>query len=159
MPYNVQQLSDRQDILDLTAQYNHLVDTGNAVCYAELFVPEGEFDVVGHVVYRGRDQLTGLIARADTAGDLKPVHITTDHYIEVSGDTARQRCRLITCVRSTDGSRNDLVNTGWFHDELRRTPDGWRFVRRRAEVDLSISATFAKLGIDTALSGAGGHAA
>jgi hypothetical protein len=62
-------------------------------------------------------------------------------------------------VRSTDGSRNDLVNTGWFHDELRRTPDGWRFVRRRAEVDLSISATFAKLGIDTALSGAGGHAA
>ena len=152
MTYDIQQLSDCQEIRDLTAQYNYLADTGNAVGYAELFVPDGEFDVVGHAVYRGRDQLIGLITRADTAADLKPVHITADPHIEISGDAARQRCRLITCVRSADGSRNDLVNTGWFYDELRRTPDGWRFVRRRAEVDLSIGATFAKLGIDAVLS-------
>jgi hypothetical protein len=155
--YDVQQLSDCQEIHDLTVQYNYLVDTGDAVGYAGLFVPEGEFDVVGHAVYRGREQLTQLIARADAAADLKPVHITTDSYIEVSGDTARQRCRLITCLRSADGNRNELVNTGWFQDELHRTPGGWRFVRRRAEVDLSIGATFVKLGIDAALASAGAH--
>jgi ketosteroid isomerase-like protein len=150
--YDVQRLSDCQEIRDLNAQYNYFADTGDAAGYAELFVPDGEFDVVGHTVYRGRDQLTDLISRADAAGELKPVHITADPQVEISGDTARQRCRLITCVRSADGSRNDLVNTGWFHDELRRTPDGWRFVRRRAEVDLSIAATFAKLGIGALLS-------
>jgi hypothetical protein len=151
VPYDLQQLSDCQDIRDLTAQYNYLVDTGDALGYAELFVEDGEFDVVGHAVYRGRHALTELVARADTASDLKPVHITTDPRIELTGDTARQRCRLITCVRSNDRSRNELVNTGWFDDDLRRTAQGWRFVRRRARVDLSIGATFAKLGIDAAL--------
>lgn len=151
MTYDAQALSDCQEIRDLTTQYNYSVDTGDAQGYARLFVEDGEYVVVGHHTYRGRAELAALIAVADQASSIKPVHVTTDSFIEIDGDSARQRARLLTCMRTEDGSVNELVNTGWFFDELIRTSKGWRFVRRTAQVDLSIAATLSKLGIAEAL--------
>ena len=63
MPYTTQELSDCQDIHDLCADYNYRVDTGDPDGYAGLFVENGEYDVVGHAVYRGREQLRPRGAR------------------------------------------------------------------------------------------------
>jgi 3-phenylpropionate/cinnamic acid dioxygenase small subunit len=145
--YDVQWISDYLAIRDLSARYNYLADTGDGEGYAALFTEDGEFDVVGNRVYRGHAELAACAATAAN----KTVHVTADPIIEIDGDTARQRSRLISCLRTEDGSRNEFVNTGFYIDELRRTPAGWRFVRRRAEVDLNTEEMLVKLGVRDAL--------
>jgi hypothetical protein len=149
--YDERTISDYLSIRNLSAQYDYFADHGEARQYAELFVEDGEFDIVGHGVYRGRAELAGLIEAGRSNTWSKRVHITADPLLEIDGDNARQRSRVITCVRATDGTSNDFVNTGWFVDELRRTDDGWRFVSRRAEIDLNMHTNFEKLGLHAAL--------
>ena len=48
---------------------------------------------------------------------------------DVDGDTATGRCELQELNVVADGSRAMLA--GHYHDEYRRTPDGWRFTSRR----------------------------
>lgn len=149
--HDLRTIADYLSIRDLSAQYNYFADHGEARQYAELFVEDGEFDIVGHRVYRGRAELQGLIEAGKSNTESKRVHVTADPFIEIDGDSARQRSRVITCVRATDGTSNEFVNTGWFIDELRRTEDGWRFVSRRAEIDLNMRTNFEKLGLYAAL--------
>ena len=49
-----------------------------------------------------------------------------------------------------DDGRNEFVASGWYVDTLKRTADGWRYHRRRAELDLSVQQVFAKMGITEA---------
>ncbi|MGE3448417.1 MAG: nuclear transport factor 2 family protein [Microbacteriaceae bacterium] len=91
-------------------------------------------------------------ARPDTAGSaallamirtMMPVgfvHLTMDHRITVAGDTATQECAVVLARR--DPSRapgtSRWVTTGRYHDELRRTAQGWRFARRAFSPESSL---------------------
>ena len=57
---------------------------------------------------------------------------------------------MMALYRAEDRSRNDFVSSGWYVDELKRTADGWRYYRRRAEVDLELSEVLQKMGITEA---------
>ena len=116
--------------------------TPDSIDYTDLWFVPAESGWGVNVIQQGNTLFATLFVygsdqspRWFVASDLKPVHITTDPHIEVSGDTARQRCRLITCVRSADGSRNDLVNTGWFHAS-----------RVSVQTDLPLSSTMNRIG-------------
>jgi hypothetical protein len=54
---------------------------------------------------------------------------------------------MLSVYRAEDLSRNDFVASGWYVDELKRTEDGWRYHRRRAELDLDIAEVFRKMTI------------
>jgi hypothetical protein len=57
------------------------------------------------------------------------VQINAPAIIEVDGDRATARSLIRECARFRDGGvLMDVV--GQFRDELRRTPDGWRFAHR-----------------------------
>jgi uncharacterized protein (TIGR02246 family) len=144
---DLQQISDYIEICTLSAQYNYLADAGDGEAYADLYTEDGYFEVVGNRVYRGRAELAACAATAAN----KTVHVTANPIIEVDGDTATQRSRLISCLRTPDGTRNEFVNTGYYIDVLRRTPAGWRFVSRRAEGDLNAPELLARLGVSEAL--------
>ena len=75
------------------------------------------------------------------------MHITTEPEIEIDGDTATQRVRMISVYRAEDLTRNEFVATGWYIDTLKRTPEGWKYFRRRAELDLHIEEVFNKMTI------------
>ena len=145
MAYDLQTISDYLSIRDLCARYNRYADLGDGENYALLFTEDAEFTIAGNRTYRGRRE----IAEACNATNVT-VHITTDPLIEFHGDAARQRSRMISCYRAQDGSRNEFVATGWYVDELKRTPEGWRFHRRRAELDLDIREVFRKMTITEA---------
>lgn len=57
-------------------------------------------------------------------------HLVADPEVELLGqDAARARCRSILLVGQGEG--RGTVTVGGFVDQLRRTPQGWRFVSRR----------------------------
>jgi hypothetical protein len=142
---DLQYVLDYIEIRDLAARYNRFADLADGENYAALFTLDGEFEIVGNRTYRGRDE----IASACNATQVT-VHITCDPLIEIDGDRATQRSRLLAFFLATDGSANEFVSTGWYVDELVRTPDGWRFRRRRAQTDLRLDAVHERMSITAA---------
>ncbi|HLM96907.1 MAG TPA: nuclear transport factor 2 family protein, partial [Acidimicrobiales bacterium] len=68
------------------------------------------------------------------------VHVTVDAIIEVDGDRAVQDVTLLVVARPPADAPDDkrqsrLQRTGRYHDQLVRTPDGWRFARRTVTLD------------------------
>ena len=133
MTYDLQKLSDCQDIRDLTAQYNYLVDTGDAAGYAELFVAEGEFDVVGHAVYRGeivrRNAYEPILHE-----DLRQALITLfgDPARKTSpGNTPKWLGSLIyRCRKCQDGTTMTLSRLSGSRTSLRTGNDAWARIFR-----------------------------
>jgi hypothetical protein len=146
---NLRYLLDYVAIRELCARYNRYADAGDGENYAELFTEDAEFHIVGpgkgvywnDGVYRGRQEIASCCARVMTT-----VHITTDPLIEIQGDLAQQTSRTLIGFLSADRLRNEIVATGIYRDELKRTPEGWRFYRRRAEIDLQLPELARKQG-------------
>ena len=129
----------------LNAKYNRLADAGDGAAYSKLFTEDAEFHIVGNQVYKGRSQ----IASAASATSVT-VHVTTEPEIEIDGDTAEQRVRMMAIYAALDATRNEFVASGWYVDTLKRTKNGWRYFRRRAELDLHIAQVFEKMTITDA---------
>lgn len=142
MPNDLQYLSDYVAIRQLNAKYNRFADLGDGEAYASLYTEDAEFHIVGNQVYRGREE----IAAAGNATDVT-VHVTTEPELDIEGDTAWQRVRMLSIYRGKDGMRNEFVASGWYIDELKRTAEGWRFYRRRVELDLRVEEVFNKMNI------------
>lgn len=120
---------DVDAIRRLTATYNDAWDDGRCDDWVAVFTPDARFSMTDTPDIVGVDALREF-AHAQRAGGF--VHTTTDHVVDVDGDTAVQTCRLILSNRSPSrepGSANWLT-TGRYRDELRRTTDGWRFTHR-----------------------------
>ena len=136
----LQYLSDYVAIRQLNARYNRYADLADGTSYAKLFTEDAEFKIVGEGTYVGREQIAARCNATTTA-----VHVTTEPELDISGDTARQRVRMLTVLQDGKGTRNEFVASGWYIDELRRTEGGWRYYRRRVELDLDINAVVAKV--------------
>ena len=119
--------ADRLEILDLAARYNHLMDSRDAGGWAECFTPDGVFDGGARLQASGRAELVAFMERL-IARDLPAVHWNNNIVIEGSGDAASMTLYLLV-IELRDGPV--ATHFGVYHDELVRTPDGWRFQRRR----------------------------
>lgn len=137
---NLQFLADYIAIRQLNATYNRHADNADGEAYASLFTEDGELNIVGEGVYTGREQVAGRCNATTTA-----VHITTEPEIDINGDTALQRVRMLTVLQDGNGTRNEFVASGWYIDELKRTETGWRYYRRRVELDLDINSVLEKV--------------
>lgn len=142
MTYNLQELSDIAEIRQLNARYNRIADLGEGEAYAAHFTEDAEFEIIGNRIYRGREEIASAAASTQVT-----VHVTAEPEIELNGDTATQRLRMLSVVRAPDGSRNEFVASGWYIDKLKRTKDGWLFHRRQAKLDLAIDKVFEKMGV------------
>ncbi len=135
MQAELQMLQDKLEIRELTARYNNCFDDGDAEGYAATFTENGMMVHEDGSSHGGREAFIAACRLYD--GQI--VHSTTDARIEVDGDRATQICTFVSYRRSADRSRNEFSFTGRYYDELERTPDGWRFVRRRSVRDRSPS--------------------
>jgi hypothetical protein len=145
MAYNLLELSDIAEIRQLNARYNRLADQGESEAYANCYTEDAEFEIVGNRTYCGRVEIAAAVAATQVT-----VHVTTEPEIELNGDTARQRVRMLSIVRAPDASRNEFVASGWYIDTLKRTSGGWLFQTRRVQLDLSIQEVFQKMGVSDA---------
>lgn len=136
MDRDLQWLLDAAAIRELTARYNRAFDDGDGDTFAACFVEEGAMDVAGGFEVRGRDDLAEMCRRTPYG----VVHVTVDPTIEVDGDSAVQDVTVLVLQRPkpdapADARLSTLQRSGRYHDELARTAEGWRFVRRSAALD------------------------
>jgi uncharacterized protein (TIGR02246 family) len=132
----LQWLTDRTQIRELTARYNRAFDDGDAEAFAATFTEDGAMEVTGGFVVEGREALAQM-CRSVPYGI---VHVTVDAIVEVNGDRATQDVTVMVLNRpkpdaGPDERRAQLDRSGRYHDELVRTAQGWRFARRSATLD------------------------
>jgi hypothetical protein len=111
---DVRWLLDRAQIRELTARYNRCFDDGDPDGFAATFTEDGAMEV--------------------------------DATVEVDGDHAVQDVKLLVLARpaadaAPDVRRTKVTNSGRYHDELVRTPDGWRFTHRTAFLDSGVGGS------------------
>jgi len=127
---------DRARIRELTARYNRCFDEGDPEGYAQTFTPDGVMEVEGGPATEGRAALAEMVRRTPYG----IMHVTVDATVEVDGDRAVQDVTLLVVARPPRDAAPDkrvsrVMRSGRYHDELVRTPEGWRFARRVASLD------------------------
>jgi uncharacterized protein (TIGR02246 family) len=129
-------LVDRTRIRELTARYNRCFDDGDPEGFAGTFIEDGVMEVEGGPTTTGRAALAEMVRRTPYG----IVHVTVDAVVEVDGDRAVQDVTLLVVARPpadvpADKRYSRLQRSGRYHDELVRTPEGWRFARRTVALD------------------------
>jgi 3-phenylpropionate/cinnamic acid dioxygenase small subunit len=114
--------SDLDAIRDLLARYCLSLDRDDHEAWIALFVPEATYEVYGRT-FEGHDGLRRMVTGAPGG-----LHLGGPPIIELDGDRARTSQNLLFIDRSDNSWRGAV-----YDDDLIRTADGWRFVRRRCQ--------------------------
>jgi ketosteroid isomerase-like protein len=122
-------VSDRDDIIALTIDYTWALDTKQLDRLRDIFADDATASLHG-VDCDGVDAIIARIGGAITRLDATQ-HLIGNHQVAVDGDTATCRCQLHSqhVLRGTEGGDNFVVG-GYYSDQLRRTPGGWRITHR-----------------------------
>lgn len=145
----VQRLLDRQDIQDTLSRYSlgqdgHQGKDGNvAQQWDEVFTEDGtvDFSAEGGTVGPYRDLIKWMRGDEKTAGFLTKSYKNWQHMlslpmITLDGDQAKARTDVLVTQygRSDQGTALHYSSVGAFHDDLVRTPKGWRIRFRNLEL-------------------------
>lgn len=127
-----------EDVLainQLAAAYCHLMDAGDGAGLADLFTPDGVFEIVDLMTSNGADELaqnTALFPQFVPGGR----HVVSNVWAspDPAGDANRAtvQCYLTTLIA---GDTPQLLQTGRYVDEVVRTDAGWRYARRTLTLD------------------------
>lgn len=133
--FNLAALADRAAISDLLSRYVRALDSRqlDEEWSRATFTPDATMDYAPGTV-------TGRPAILEFNQTLMSWwkhthHLTTDHVIDLDGDTAQLRANLLVTHVHPDQDRAernldaDFVFGGIFEGALARTPHGWRFTR------------------------------
>ncbi|MFJ9914955.1 nuclear transport factor 2 family protein [Actinacidiphila glaucinigra] len=143
----LQYLADRFEIQDLIVRYGlgqdlHEDGDNNVLeQWDTVFAPEATVDYsaaggpqLQDIHYR---RLVDVMRGADgsMSGLLKWQHFQGFSTVAIDGDTALARTQhLHTHKGSTDGRGWNLIQTGFFVDQLVRRSEGWRIMHRTLEI-------------------------
>jgi hypothetical protein len=155
---SVELIWDRIQIVELSARFNHAIDDLTMDIQdserhtateglLSTFEPEGILAVEGGVAFEGHERLRAMcsshasgelvpLGRGRTSAISRSIHTSSDHVVDISGDTATMSSYLVRYLQipiSGPAPHGLFIVTQMFSDELRRTTDGeagWRFVRR-----------------------------
>lgn len=122
-------------IQQLASAYCHHIDGGDGEAWADLFTPDGVFDIVDMIAAEGRE---ALVQNALMFPQFLPGgrHVVQNVFVEPDAagdaDKATMRCYLQFVVV---GDEPKIVQTGRYVDDVVRTDDGWRFARRTLTLD------------------------
>lgn len=129
-------VADHLEILNLYARYNHTVDAVKLDAWTQCFVEGGALDVPSAgVVYEGTEQLIEFGKRYMSRNPGLERHITTNIEVYGEGDEAHGRAYLVMCVGGAGKTPPNFHMSSRYEDTLRKTEDGWRFVRRILSFD------------------------
>jgi hypothetical protein len=144
----VQQLLDRQDIQDTISRYSqgqdsHQGDDANIrEQWDEVFTDDAvtDYSVAGAPKGSYRELALWMRGDATTPGSMSGFsawqHMLSLPIVTLSGDSATARTDFFATHRGRPGKAGDVHYNAAraFHDELVRTPRGWRIRARRLEV-------------------------
>jgi hypothetical protein len=130
------EMSDRDEICELHARYNHYMDSYDQDAFVNLFTSDGSWQLVGGAEkHEGRSGLAAFIGGLkQAAGDNRFHHCVFNEAIDVDGDRATARSYVMNWL-FRPGERPRLTAFGRYSDELRREAGEWRFVHRQLDCD------------------------
>ncbi|HMK12510.1 MAG TPA: nuclear transport factor 2 family protein [Acidimicrobiales bacterium] len=122
-------MSDRDDIIDLAIAYAWALDTKKLEDLRAVFAADATATLRG-VDCASVDEIIARIGGAVLRLDATQ-HLVGNHQVRVDGDTGRHRCQLQSqhVLAGTDGGDTFIVG-GYYEDQVKRTPDGWRIAHR-----------------------------
>ena len=130
----IDQLVEKQKIIDLTIAYTWIIDHGPRDNLKEIFTDDAVFIIdVRHL--NGIDEIMGKIER--TLGGLSASqHIISNHQVMVDGKNATCSCYLHAqhTLHGTEGGDN-YVMAGRYIDKLSQVDDEWRITERQLILD------------------------
>ncbi|NDK91845.1 nuclear transport factor 2 family protein [Gordonia desulfuricans] len=125
----LQSLEDERAIRDLIASYGPLVDDGDAAAVADLWTPDGVYDVDGWFM-DGQGAIADMVNSRAHQGIVATgcAHVLGPVHIRLDGDTAVAVGYSLLVVR--DDKRFLVARATAHRWELARTDTGWRAQRR-----------------------------
>ena len=126
-------LQDRVDIADVLYRYSSAVDSLDtdgvrSTLADDIWAKYGNGDPV-----EGADKLAEWIAGA-TATIIWQHHLLNVYHVDVAGDGATALSYLTSYQVFKENPDGAIILVARYHDELRRTPSGWRISKRTMEV-------------------------
>jgi len=126
-------LQDRTDIADVLYKYSSTVDSFDydglrSVLADDIWAQYGNGEPV-----EGADKLAGWIAEA-TATIIWQHHLLNVYHITIDGDHANTLSYLTSYQVFKENPDAAIILVARYHDELRRTADGWKISKRIMEL-------------------------
>jgi hypothetical protein len=123
-------LEDREAIRGLIGSYGPLVDSGRVAEAALLWAEDGVYEVGGYGEYVGPAAIQALLEGPDHQGLIAggAAHVLTPPVIALTGDTAVAHTYSVVFRKA--GAAWEPYRAAANEWQLRRTPAGWRVVRR-----------------------------
>jgi len=126
-------LQDRNDIAEVLYRYSSAVDSfdrdGVRSCLAD--------DIEAHYgnapTVNGGDALADWIAGA-TATIIWQHHLLNVYHVTIDGDQAKTLCYLTSYQVFEEDPQAAIILVARYHDELTRTPGGWKISKRTMEL-------------------------
>ena len=125
-----------RDCARLVTEYVHRVDHDDADKVADLFTPDGTWQIPGSEEYHGTEELRRLFpARMSGAGRVTR-HLCAASLITVHDETTATGCTYWVNYRADDCPPPGIPLTeapryvGEYRDTFRKTEDGWRIETR-----------------------------
>ena len=126
-------LQDRTEIAEVLYKYSSTVDSFDydglrSVLADDIWAQYGNGDPV-----EGADKLAGWIAEA-TATIIWQHHLLNVYHITIDGDQAKTLSYLTSYQVFKENPEAAIILVARYHDELRRTADGWKISKRIMEL-------------------------
>ena len=126
-------LQDRTEIADVLYKYSSTVDSFDydglrSVLADDISAQYGNGDPV-----EGADKLAGWIAEA-TATIIWQHHLLNVYHITIDGDQAKTLSYLTSYQVFKENPDAAIILVARYHDELRRTAEGWKISKRIMEL-------------------------
>lgn len=125
-----------RDCARLVAEYVHHVDHDNAAEVADLFTPDGTWQMPGGERFHGTDELRRLFPVRMSSEDRVTLHVCAPSLITVHDEMTATGCTYFVNYRADGFSLPQIPLTdapryvGEYRDSFRRTADGWRIDTR-----------------------------
>lgn len=128
MDWDTREVADRLQITELLATYTHAIDQRDFDRVATCFTADAvlDYSASGGPAAPRDDAVAWLrdsLAKVDFTQ-----HFVTNQRIAVTGDEATSDAYFFHPLVA--GGGEPILMGGTYHDELRRTPDGWRITYR-----------------------------
>src|SRR5215469_15452780 len=129
----LQTLEDRTDIADVLYRYSSAVDSFDtdgvrSTLADDIWAKYGNGDPV-----EGGDKLAEWIAGA-TATVIWQHHLLNVYHVTIDGDQAKTLSYLTSYQVFKENPDAAIILVARYHDELKRTSDGWKISRRVMEL-------------------------
>lgn len=135
MTYTTEQLSDQQEIRELTFDYSHAIDQQQFDMLDNIFTPDAFIDYTAMGGPEGNYPDIKKFLQDTLPAFSGYYHLVANHRIYLDGDKASGRlmCFNPMGIPQAKGEPHTMLLGLYYLDEYVRTEQGWRICRREEE--------------------------